>query len=883
MAGSRFRFWKSLFAFLQKRRLENDLDAEVSFHLEMQIRQNIESGMHPEEARYAARRLFGGLDQLKEQCRDERRGNFFESLISDIRQGLRQLRRNPGFTITAAATLALGIGVNTAIFSIVNAALVRPLPFADQDRLVFVWETRSDKSSGNVPSAPGNFLDWRAQSRSLAALAATADTEFNLTGEQEPERVTGGAVSANYFDLLGMKPALGRAFRPDEDLPSAAPVVILTHGFWQRRFGGDPAIIGKKITLDAKPHTVIGVLPGESYSGLEQFYVPFVMQPGAREDRYGHWLGVIARVQSGYSIEQAEGEMNLIARRLAKDHPQTNTGWGIHLVRFRDEVAGFLRPALLLLLGAVGFVLLIACANVSNLLLARAAPRQREMAIRLALGAGRWRLMRQLLTESLLLSLFGAALGLLAARWGLNILLTAAPRAVVAQFPYLKTIPIDTVVLSFTIILCGLAAILCGFTPALHVSRRDPQQTLQAASRGSTMSRFGQRVRAALVTAELGLAMILLVGAGLALRSLLHVVEVNPGFNPDHLLTMRISLSPANYKERRHMIHFHEELIRGLRSIPGVVNASTATVAPLSGRGHPSTFGIVDRQTPSWRAPTAQALSIGPAYFATMGAPLLAGRALSGEDTEKAPKVALVNATLARSFFPNEDPIGKKIVIWRESPEPREIVGVVGDLRDYALDRPAWPHIYLPFAHNPQLEMSVVMRASSDPLRLIADAHRVIASIDRDVPVFDVMTMHELIGNSPTLALRRVPSLLMAVLAGAALLLAAVGIAGVMSSMVGQRTQEIGIRMALGAARSRVIWMVLRESLKLVSIGLAIGLPLSLVLTRLMTKWLFGVEPLDAVTYLSVLLMLIAVALISCYLPARRAADVDPMTALRFE
>jgi putative ABC transport system permease protein len=676
---------------------------------------------------------------------------------------------------------------------------------------------------------------------------------------------------------------LGRGFRKAEDLPGASPVVILANGFWKRRFGGDPAIVGESVTLDADRHTIIGVLPPSSYVGYEQLYVPFVLPPDHRDDRYAHWLRVVGRLNPAYTLEQAQSEMDVLARRIAKDHPQTNTGWGIRLVRLHDQLAASSRPALLLLLAAVGLVLAIACANVSNLLLARSVPRQRELAIRAALGAGRWRLIGQLLTETLLLCIAAAGLGLGAAHAGLMSLTAALPEEIMNRFPYLESIPIDSNVLGFTILICMLAMIVCSLAPALYAARRDPQTALQSGSRGSSIGRAGGRLRAALVAAEVALSVILLVGSGLALRSLMHVLEVRPGFNPRNLLTMHLAVSPITHKEPRQVIAFHNELQRKLKSFPGVLDVSTVTVLPLSGRSYPTSFAIVDRNMPAWKAPTTECLAIGKDYFVAMGVPMLAGRSFAESDNERSPKVAVINETLRNTFFPGENPIGKKIIVWRESTDPREIVGVAADVRNVGLDLPPGPDVYVPFAQDPQLEMSLVVHAALYPTGLIAGTRRVIHSLDADTPVDAVMTMEAVIAASPTLVWRRVPSILMAVLALTALILASVGIGGVMSSTVGQRTQEIGIRMALGAHMRDVLRIVLGQSIQLLLIGLCIGLPVSFALTRLLAQWLFGVTPLDAVTYASVALILIVVALAASYAPARRAAQVDPTTALRYE
>lgn len=879
----RQKFILRIRSLFRKSAVDSELDSELQFHIDMQTRQNIAQGIRADEARYAARRLFGPVDQMKEECRDERRVNLVAAFVADIRHGVRLLAKNPGFAVTAVATLMLGIGTITAIFSVVNAALLRPLPFADPNRVVLVWETRVQNNANAIPAAPGNFADWRVQAHAFQALSATADTEINMISQGEPERVRAQYVSANFFDLLGVRPILGRGFRADEDLPGAAPVAILTDGLWKQRFGADSGVIGKSITLDADRYIIIGVLPPWSYVGFEQLYMPFVLPPNHKEDRYAHWLKVVGRIGPDYTLERAQTEMDMLARRMSKDHPQTNTGWGIRLVRFHEQMAGALRPALWLLVGAVGLVLLIACANVSNLLLARSVPRQREMAIRTALGASRRRLIRQLLTETLLVCVAGALLGLALARWGLDALRAALPQQIMDRLPYLKSIPMDARVLGFTILMCGLAMLACSLAPAFYASRRDPQTLLQSGSRGSGMSRAGGRLRSTLVAAEVALSVILLVGSGLALRSLIHVLEVRPGFNPRNLLTMHLALSPANHKEPRQVIAFHDELQRKLKSVPGVMDLSTVTVLPLSGRSYPTAFAIAERNMPAWKAPSTECLAIGNDYFAAMGVPIMSGRPFAEPDNERSPKVAIINQTLSSTFFPGENPIGKKIIVWRESTDPREIVGVAADVRNAGLDLPPGPDVYVPFAQDPQLDMSLIVRAALEPVGLTAGLRQVIHSLDPDTPVDEVMTMDEVIAASPTLVWRRVPSILMAVLAVTALLLASVGIGGVISSTVGQRTQEIGIRMALGAQMRDVLGIVLGHSLKLLAAGLCIGLAVSFALTRLLAGWLFEVAPLDAVTYASVALILVVVALAASYAPARRAAQVDPTTALRYE
>jgi len=865
------------------------MEDEMRFHLEMQIEQNLASGMAAEEACYAARRQFGNQTWLKEASREMWSLNSIETLIQDLRFGARMLRKNPGFTAVAALTLALGIGANTAIFSVVNGVLLRALPYNEPERLVMVWADRPiQQAQTGLPDSPvavADFVDWRNQNQVFEQMAALYARRMNLTGGGEPESVVGLRASASLFPLLGARFTVGRAFLPEEDRAGADRVVVISHGLWQQRYGADPKLIGQKITLDNEAYTVIGVtapdfqfprrgeVPGVATNTKVDLYLPIAFTPEEMNNRLQNFLRVIARLKPGVSVQQASAEMNAIARRLTEQYPQTNTDKGVRLAPLHQQTVGKARTALLVLLGAVGFVLLIACANVANLLLARAAGRQKEMAIRAALGARPWRIVRQLLTESLLLAISGGAGGLLLAWWGVELLLSIAPD----NLPRAHDIRLDTRVAGFTLLVSLLTGIVFGLLPALQASKINLGETLKEGGRDAA-GLLRRRLRGSLVVSEVALAFVLLIGAGLLIRSFARLTEVDPGIDPRGILTMNIMLPPAKYSDGRGAAFFQQTLER-VRALPGVEAAATVFPLPLSGGNAGTGFGIEGRPSPTDQTFNAGFRLISPDFFKTFRVPLVKGRLLAESDGAKTPLVVVINESLARIYFANEDPLGKRIT--PPGGDTRVIVGVVGDVKHSALDEEAKPEIYFPMAQSPPIFMSLAVRASGDPMQMVAAVRGQVWAVDKDQPISDIETMERLMAKS--VAPRRFNLLLLGVFALVGLALAGVGLYGVISYTVTQRTREIGVRMALGAQRVDVLRLVIREGMKLAFIGALLGLGGALALTRLLKTLLFGVSATDPLTFIVIAAVLIIVALLACWIPARRAASMDPLVSLRVE
>jgi putative ABC transport system permease protein len=803
---------------------------------------------------------------------------FMSNLWQDARYGVRMLRKNAGFTVVIVLTLALGIGANTAIFSVVNAVLLQPLPYKDSGQLVQVWEKNPKKGFPQFSVSPANFMDWKEQSHSFAQMAAIQGGDYTLTGIGEPSRLHGVDVSTNLFSLLETQVQLGRDFLPGEDKPGAIPVVIISNELWQGRLGGDPNVLGTILTLDAQPCTIVGVMPpGFHFPNQNvELWTPLVLDERALAARGAHWLAAVARLKPGVSIVQAQAEMDTIASRLEKQYPDNDNGWGITLVPLRTEVIGHIEPSLLLLMGAVGLVLLIACANVANLLMARASGRMREMAIRAALGAGRARILRQLLTESLLLAFVGSALGLLLAGWGTDFLL----RLDIGGIPRQSEVGIHAPVLWFSAGAAFLAAILFGLLPALHSSVLDLNICLKEGlpDRG----RGGSRLRRLLVVSEMALAVLLLVGAGLLVRSFARLLEVHPGFQPANLLTLRLDLPDAKYSKKEDSEAFYRELLGRVRNLPGVESAAAVSRLPLNGANYNLEFFPEGRPpAPNERFMSAEFRVASPDYFRTMGIALLRGRAFTDADAQDAPLVAVINEAMARQFWPNADPIGQRIIITDRVPGAREIVGVVGDVKHYGLAIPAKPEMYVPEDQKGWGELFVVVRGKLPSSALASAVSGEVHALDKDLPVFAVRSMDEIVVRS--VGDQRFAAYLFALFAALALILAAVGIYGVMSHAVALGTHEIGIRMALGAQPGDVLGMVLRQGLKITLTGVGIGVAAALALTRLLASQLFGVTPTDPLTFLGVSVLLTGVALLACYLPARRATCVDPLIALRYE
>ena len=811
-----------------------------------------------------------------------------ETLLKDLRHGIKSLLKHPGFTAIAVITLALGIGANTAMFSVINAVLLRPLPYHEPNRLVTIWEESPQRGMYEMPVSFANLRDWVDQNHTFEQISAYTFTNLNLTGAGEPARLGAVRASANLFSLVGAAPLLGRAFLPEEDKEGANRVVILGHSLWQSRFGSDSAIVGRSLTLNNESYTVVGVMSsrfqfpvGFGYLGKVlndpiDLYVPLAAT--SKELVRGNYsFFAIGRLKPGITIDQARAEMTTIEGRLEQQYPEGNTGIGIKLVATQEQTVKEIRPALLVLLGAVAFLLLIACANIANLLLARAASRQKEMAIRAALGASRVRVLRMLLTESLILSLVGGCLGLLLAFWGADALRTLAPD----NLPRLNEIGVDARVFCFTFLVSLVTGIAFGLVPALHATKPDLNEVLKEGLRGSMGSAAGKRTRSVLVVVEVALSLVLLVGAGLMIKSFLRLQQVNLGFNPDHVLAVDLSLSSSRYPEDRQQAAFFQEALERLQSIPGIQSAGATTGLPLTLSLSGSDFRIEGRPEPeAGKEMIISKRSVSPRYFGTLGIRLFKGRDFSDRDKSDAPAAAIINDELARIYFPGEDPIGKRIS-FDDRQSWMSIVGIIADVKQLGLDSSAKPEVYFPYLQVASPKMSLVVRTTSNPLSLAAAVKSQIQAIDKDLPIDNARTMQQLLAES--VSGRRFNMLLLSVFAAVALVLAIVGIYGVMSYTVSQCTHEIGIRVAVGAQPRDVFRMVIGQGMMLAILGVAFGLVGALGLTRLMTTMLFGVEPTDPATFASIAVLLIGVALVACYVPGRRATKVDPLVALRYE
>ncbi len=805
------------------------------------------------------------------------------NIWQDIRFAARMLWKNPGMTFVAIVALALGIGANTAIFSVVNAVLLRPLPYEDPDRLV-----RLSEDSPQVPqmsiSYP-NFLDWREQNRVFSGIAAMQFRSLNLIGTDEPERLSGRAVSAELFDVLGVKPAMGRTFLPEEDRPGANRVCVVSHGLWQRRFASDPELVGKQLNFSGESYTVIGVLPASYRFGTPtDVFVPIGLRADQMMERGNHpGIYAIARLKPGVTVEGARSELVSIAQRIGQQYGMT--GNSATLVPLREFFVGDIRTSLLILLGAVGFVLLIACANVANLLLARAAGRTKEIAIRTALGAGRLRIIRQLLTESVLLACLGGVAGMLLALWGIDALRTAS----VDSLPTTAVINLDGSVLGFTLLVSLVTGVLFGLAPALGASKLDLNDTLKEGGRGGTVGAARQRVRSLLVVSEIALSLVLLIGAGLLVKSFLRIQEVNPGFNPDKLLTMQISRA-AGKDEGRKVADFFNQLAERIKAVPGVESAAFSSGLPLLGTSDTS-FAIEGRPKPEpGKQPQTMLYLTNPDYLQAMGIRLVKGRFFTAQDTQRSQPVAVIDEAFARQQFPDEDPIGHRIAGSGDNPS-FEIVGVVAHVKHFGLDSSAeriQPQLYFAFNQIPDKflpdvagRMNVVVRTASDPLNFSAAIRREVMALDRNQPIYNINTMEQTLDQS--LAAPRLATTLLTLFAAVALILAVVGIYGVMAYSVTQRRHEIGIRMALGAQGRDVLRLVVGHGMLLASVGVIVGMAAAFFLTRVMSSLLFGVSATDPLVFILIPVMLLAVALIANLIPARRATKIDPMVALRYE
>jgi len=875
-------------ALRQREEVINDIDREMRLHLEMQVDANIRAGMSPTEAREKAMRSFGNLNRAVDAAYDVKGGGIFETLAQDIRYGLRMLARHKAFTSIAVITLALGIGANTAIFSVVNELLLQPLPYRDAERIVTVWEVTPEGRHQNTTSR-ANFRAWREQNSSFQHIAAFTDQRLNLTGTGEPEELSVQFATPEFFKILGVDPILGRTFLPEDDKGDQTPVAVLSYGLWQRRFGGQASIVGNTITLSGEQFTVIGVMPPNFQFHIKQrsgtgrpaelWTILPMIRPGANER--GRFLGAVARLKDGVSADQAVAELRTIHARLSDEVPQFNKNYTAEVIPLREQFFGNVRRPLWLMLGAVGFVLLIACANVANLLLSLATSREKEIALRAALGARRTRIIRQLLTESLLLALLGSLLGLGFAWLGIKALVAISPRDLVS----LQTVGLNFTVLAWTLGVSILTGIVFGLAPALHISRLNLNDSLKDGGKSESGQASGsRRLRNALVVSEIALAVVLLASAGLLIRSFLRLQQVDRGFNTDNILTMVVRLPEAGYREDPQLVQFFSQALERVRQLPTVRSAGMVNFLPLyGGLGSNTGFHILGQpEPPPGQGPSTDVRVADSGYFGSLGIPLLRGRNFSDSEQREARQVILINEALARQYFPNQDAIGQRLdVAMFEKPTPAEIIGVVGNVRYDSLVDEAPPAVYFPHPDLAYPFMTLVVRTDGDPTAIFPAIQREIRSLDPNQPISDVRTMNQVM--SEWVARSRFNTLLIGLFAGLATLLSAVGIFGVMNYSVALRTRELGLRLAVGAQPRQVLLLVLRQGLALTIVGVVLGLAAAFGLTRLLSGLLFGVEAVDLATFTSISILLVIVSLFACYLPARRAMRIDPLRALRYE
>jgi len=874
-------------ALFQRNAVENELDDELRFHFDRQVEKFVQSGLPLQEARRRARLTIGGSDQIKEECREARGMYVLETLVQDIRYGLRMLRKSPGFTVVAVLTLALGIGANTAIFNVVHATLLQPLPTRHASRLVVIWVNNLGHGWSRIGPTGQDYLDWKEQSKSFDDMFLFEHGTGTVTGLGEPEQVAGLRVTTNFGDFFGVQPVLGRTFRLEE-AEGRHNLVILGYGYWRRSFDSDPSVVGRAMTLNGEPYTIIGVLPAE-FAALfpADVVVPFDTDWVKRVESD---VGVFGRLKPGAKLKQAAGEMSVIAERIAITRP-LRQGFGVVLVPLEDVRVEYLRPALLVLLGAVGFVLLISCANVANLMLARSVLRQREIAIRMALGAGRLRLICQFLAESTLLSLLGGVTGALLALWSTDLLKIFVPSRIpvpnAADAVTLPRIHMSGAAFAFTIVISLLTGIIFGLIPALQSLRCNVNESLKEGGRGFQTGPRGRRTRATLVIVESALAFVLVIGAGLMIKSFWRLLEANPGFHSDHLLTLRIKLpadaKDSKYREPRQQAATFQRFLAGVEAVPGIQSAAFAEIIPLSQDDMDMGYFVVkeDPLLAPGEHLAADFRDVTPNYFATMGIPLTKGRVFTEQDNLDRPRVVLIDEMLARQFFPDQDPIGKHLEVPDATRPAREIVGVGGGVRDTGFDQQPRPTIYFPSLQSPDQTMSLVVRTSLPPSAILPAIKNAIWSVDRNQPVFAVRSMDEII--SGIVSAQRLAFLLLGVFAFVALALAAIGIYGVTSYLVSERTHEIGLRVALGAQPNDISRLVLGHGARLAGIGVIGGVLAALALTRLLSSLLFGVSANDPLTFVGVAILLALVALAACYIPARRAMRLDPVVALRRE
>jgi len=881
--ASRIRGW------ISPRRGSEEFDSELSTHLEMLTSENLARGMSQEEAGRAARIRLGAFSQLREINHDLRGLPMLETFLQDIRFAFRGLRRNPGFSAIAILTLALGIGANAAIFSVVYAVLLKPLPYANASELFTIFQSRPQDGIPVNGWSYLNYEDLREHNDVFVDVAGTQQHQLTLTGHGEPTVAKTSIITPNLFSVCGIPPLAGRAFTEDDGKKGAPPVVILSEGLWRSQFGADPNILGTQIDLDKKPFTVVGIMPGyfryPVLSETDQLWIPVVDDPlfsAFMPFRSGHWLTLVGRLKAGVSIAQAKTELAAISARQAQQFPDVNAGWTSNMSPLQQMFTRNVKSALLVLLGAVGLVLLIACVNIANLLLTRATSRSRELAVRAALGAGKWRIARQLLNETAVLGLAGGILGIVLAYWGVHALAVLLPPS---ALPHVNAIRVDKVVLGFALLLSLLASIAFGIAPALFAASANVAGSLREGGARSGEGAGSRRARKVLATLEIAIAMVLLVSAGLLIRSFGRLLSVDPGFTSEHVLKMQVSFPRFEYPKPIQWANFSADLLRRVQAQPGLENTAIGLPMPIVDGNVNLGFDIVGRPSLSKAATqTADYMSVSPEFFHVLGIPLLAGRVFTNDDVMSAPRVMIISKALAQTYFPNENPIGQQMTGFGIPPDPgtpRVIVGIVGDIRDISLGQPPTPMMYAPYAQSPLWGAQIVTKSALTPAAIVAAVQQQAAEIDKDLPVSNVGAMD--VGLEDSVAQPRFRTFLLGLFAALALVLAATGIFGVISYSVSCRTNEIGIRVALGASRGTILRMILRETFTLAFFGLLIGLPCALAIAHLLGSLLFGISANDPLTLLIVAVVLAAVAVFAGLTPARRAMRVDPLVALRHE
>jgi putative ABC transport system permease protein len=868
----------------RRKRMLEDLDQDLRDHIDCETEDNIARGMTPQEARSAALRKFGNLTRVKEETWEVWSVVWLEQLLEDVRFGLRMLRKNPGVTAAVALTLALGIGANTYIFSQVDALVLRPFEFPNPDRTVALWERLPASGVDRNEPAPANFLDWKDQNHVFDHIAAQNWWDASLGGVDHPEHLHGFLVTPDYFAALDAQPMLGRMFLPEESTPGRDHAAMLSYGLWRDRFGADPSIVGKPVLLNGMEYTVAGVMgPKFNYPSGTQVWGALAFTPEQTTDRNAHYLHSVAHLASGVSLSQAQAEMSAIAMRIEQQYPQTNTGRDVHVMPLVESEVGQTRAPLVVLLVAVGVVLLIACANISNLMLARVSRRQREMAVRVALGATRMRLIRQSMVESVLLGLLGGGLGVLLALLCLKVQVIRIPPEFARMVPGWDKVAINTLVLLFTSAISLATGLVFGFLPALRASRPDVNHSLKESALSAGSGRRRGLLRKGLIVSEVGLSVLLLTVAGLMMQTFVRLGRVSPGFNPDRLLTMLITLPDSKYATDQQTAGFFEQLVEQVRALPGVKDAAAADMIPFGLANHTASMRIEGQPEPKpSEEPGANYRSVSNSYFRTMQIPILRGREFTSQDSDKGQPVIAVNQAFAKRYWPGENAVGKRMRLSGplESHPWRTVVAVVGDIRNHP-DLPADEEMYFPLRQQTERSMAVVVRTSTNPRSLENGVRARVAALDRDLPVFDVMTMDQL--RSVSITAQRIGGTLMTVFAGLALVLAATGLFSVIACAVSDRTHEIGIRIALGARPREVGRLMVGQGMMLAAVGLLIGLPLALAMGRAISGLLYGVSPNDFVTFAGVGAILLGVSFAACYIPARRAMRVDPTVALKYQ